>query len=115
MSAAWPDRRAHLLAAVLLLTSCALAAAGLVQAEVVDKKGPMAAGAEAPPVVHQEPVVLECWQQGRRIIRQGGLRGLAVKAVTRKGAVAFKPADSDQPEIFLLPFEDSLCLVAPKG
>lgn len=112
MSLAPRDRKGRPLALALLLTACALAGAGLVQAEVVsaNSEGPKETGV----TIHEEPVALECWQEGRRIIRREGLRGLAVKAVTQKGAVAFKPMDSEQPEIFLLPFEDSLCLVGPE-
>lgn len=106
------ERAARPLAAALLLTASALVGTTLAQAEVVGAKTP--ASKETSPVIHEEPVSLECWQKGRRIIMRDGLSGLAVKAVTRKGAVAFKQLDSDQPEIFLLPFEDSLCLVGPK-
>lgn len=105
--AAWP------LAAGLLLTVSAFVGASLGQAEVVDTKP--SSLKEGAPVIHQEPVSLQCWQKGRRIINRDGLSGLAVKAVTQKGAVAFKPADSEQPEIFLLPFDDSLCLIGPEG
>ncbi|MGI9510079.1 MAG: hypothetical protein ACR2QJ_12115 [Geminicoccaceae bacterium] len=103
----WP------LTAGLLLTVSALIGASLVQAEVVDTK-PSSSLREGGPVIHQQPVALQCWQKGRRIIKRDGLSGLAVKAVTRKGAVAFKPLDSEQPEIFLLPFDDSLCLIGPE-
>ncbi|MGI9500576.1 MAG: hypothetical protein ACR2P3_11085 [Geminicoccaceae bacterium] len=107
------ERRERPLAAALLLTAFALAGATFVQAEVVGAKTepPMEPGL----AIHEEPVALECWQKGRRVIMRDGLRGLAVKAVTRNGAVAFKQVDGDQPDIFLLPFEDSLCLVGPKG
>ena len=105
-------RRGRRLAVVLLLAAFALAGAGLVQAEVVSNKGQ--APKESNVTIHEEPVALECWQEGRLIIQRNGLRGLAVNAVTQKGAVAFKPMDSEQPEIFLLPFEDSLCLVSPE-
>ncbi len=100
-------------ALALLLTASALAGAGLVQAEVVDKQKP--AAKENGLTIHEEPVVLECWQKGRRIIQRDGLRGLAVKAITQNDAVAFKQIDGEQPDIFLLPFEDSLCLVSPDG
>lgn len=106
------DRGRRSLAALVLLTAAALVGAGLVRAEVVDTKTP--AGSLTKPVIHDEPVALECWQNGRRIIQRDGLRGLAVKAITGNGAVAFKPMDGEQPDIFVLPFEDSLCLVAPE-
>ena len=57
------------------------------------------------------PVLAE---EGGASSMRGGLSGLAVKAITRKGAVAFKPVDSEQPDIFLLPFDDSLCLDRPR-
>jgi hypothetical protein len=94
------------------MAATALIGAGLVQAEVVDKEAmpPKEAGI----AIHDDPVQLECWQDGERILRQKGLSGVSVKSVARKDAIAFKPADSDQPEIFLLSFEGSLCLVSPE-
>ena len=112
MSFGLSHRRGRSLSLGLLLAATALVGAGLVQAEVVDTQtsGPSENGH----TIHEGPVTLECWQNGRRIIQRDGLRGLAVKSVTSKGAVAFKPMDSEQPEVFLLPFEDSLCLVSPE-
>ena len=112
MSTRQRDRRGRWPAAALLLTSAALAGAGFVQAEVVDTQKP--AAKENGLTLHEEPVALECWQRGRRIIQRDGLRGLAVKAITENSAVAFKQIDGEQPDIFLLPFEDSLCLVSPE-
>ncbi|MEM8952456.1 MAG: hypothetical protein AAGA21_14660 [Pseudomonadota bacterium] len=112
MSARLQDRRVLALAA-LILTASALACTGLVQAEVVDTPKPPAAKQNGV-AIHDEPVSLECWQKGRRIISRDGLRGVAVKAITQNGAVAFKQEDGEQPDIFLLPFEDSLCLVSPE-
>ncbi|MEM7045543.1 MAG: hypothetical protein AAF543_22260 [Pseudomonadota bacterium] len=107
------SKRKRSLASALVLTTAAVVGAGLVQAEVVDTKGqgPSEAGVS----IHDEPVQLECWQNGRRIIQEDDLGGLAVKAVTQKGAVAFKQADREGPDTFLLPFEGSLCLVAPEN
>ncbi len=95
-----------------LMAAMALIGGSLVQAEVVDKKVP--APKEDGLTIHDDSVQLECWQNGLRIIRQQGLSGVSVKSVTRKDAIAFKPADSNQPEVFLLSFEDSLCLVSPE-
>ena len=113
MSVRLRDRRGRILVLTLLLTASAIAGTSLVEAEVVDK--PKAAAKENGFAIHEEPVALECWQKGRRIIQRDGLRGLAVKAITQNGAVAFKQIDGEQPDIFLLPFEDSLCLVSPEG
>lgn len=107
------DRRGRSLITALLLTATGLAGAGLVHAEVVDTKKP--ATKENGLIIHEEPVALECWQNGRQIIQRDGLRGLAVKAITQNGAVAFKQVDGEQSNIFLLPFEDSLCLISPEG
>ena len=90
----------------------AFVGAGFVQAEVVDKKVP--APKNNGLAIHEDPLQLECWQDGLRIIRQKGLSGVSIKSVTRKDAIAFKPADGKQPEIFLLSFEGSLCLVSPE-
>ncbi|MGI9485725.1 MAG: hypothetical protein ACR2RF_07555 [Geminicoccaceae bacterium] len=113
MSVRLRDRRGRMLALAVLLTASALTGAGFVQAEVVDTHKP--AAKENGLAIHEEPVALECWQKGRRIIQREGLRGLAVKAITQNGAVAFKQINGEQPDIFLLPFEDSLCLVSPEG
>jgi hypothetical protein len=94
------------------MAAMAFAGGSLVQAEVVDKK--LTVAKEDGLTIHDDPVQLECWQNGLRIIRQQGLSGVSVKSVTRKDAIAFKPADSEQPEIFLLSFDDSLCLVSPE-
>lgn len=104
--------RRQRLAAGLTMAIAALIGANLVQAEVVGvpKQGPDEQGH----AIHEEPVALECWQKGRRIIQRDGLRGVAVKAVTQKGAVAFKQMEGDQADIFVLPFGDSLCLVGPE-
>ncbi len=105
------NRPSGMLSAALLL-AVGLTGGTLVQAEVVGSKDQPPAPKS--PVIHDEPVALECWQEGRRIIQRDGLKGLAVKAVTRKGAVAFKQQDGNGPDIFLLPFDDGLCLIAPE-
>jgi hypothetical protein len=100
------------LTALSIMAAMAMVGGSLAQAEVVDKKLP--APKEDGVTIHDDPVQLECWQGGLRIIRQQGLSGISVKSVTRKDAIAFKPVDSEQPEIFLLSLEDSLCLVSPE-
>jgi len=100
------------LTVVSLMAGLAILCAGLVQAEVVDKEPP--APKKNGVTIHDDPVQLECWQDGLRIIRQKGLSGVSIKSVTRKDAIAFKPADGKQPEIFLLSFDGSLCLVSPE-
>lgn len=98
---------------VLVLAACSIGWGALVSAEVVGSTSPELQ--EEATAVHTSPVSLQCWQKGRRIIQQKGLRGLAVNAVSKKGSVAFRRAGSEQPEIFLLPFEDGLCLVGPEN
>lgn len=105
------DRRPRL-AVATALAALALAGAGLVQAEVIGAKPPDAGDIGV--AIDEAPVMLECWQDGRRIIHQGGLAGVAVKALTRKGAVAFRQGNDRHQEIFLLSFDGSLCLVSPE-
>ncbi|MEZ5931310.1 MAG: hypothetical protein R3F54_05070 [Alphaproteobacteria bacterium] len=108
-------RRGRKLTLASLLALLALASTSVVRAEVVDAKGGPVTVEPKPsaPVLQKDQASLECWQNGRRIIQQAGLRGVTVKALTSKGAVAFKQDDDQQPDLFLLPFDDSLCLISP--
>jgi len=76
---------------------------------------PMAEQPTIDPVPVHNNVVLrtQCWQEGVKIIDQGGLRGIDLNAVTRQQSVSFKREGEQQPSVFLLPFGDGLCLVQP--
>jgi hypothetical protein len=77
---------------------------------------PVPAEQQIEPVPIHNNVVLrtQCWQEGVKIVDQGGLRGIDLNAVTRQRSVSFKRQGEKQPSVFLLPLADALCLVQPE-
>lgn len=106
--------RAWLLGAAMLLAVGPLSlAVGEVTRTDVDP--PPAATTEPPRPVHaDEPLRLECWQEGVRVVEQAGLRGLSIPAATRESSVSFKRQGDANASVFLLPVADGLCLVRPE-
>lgn len=66
------------------------------------------------PIHGRGPLQVQCWQEGTKIIDQGALAGLSLNAVTKQKSVGFKRTGDDQPTVFVLPFEDGLCLIQPE-
>lgn len=105
----------------LALAAVALLVAGapwLAQGEVTKKPAqetpPAEAQIEPRPVHAGVPIRVQCWQDGVKIIDQAGLSGLSINAVTRQRSVSFKRSGDGQPTVFVLPFDESLCLIQPE-
>ena len=100
------------LAAALALALAALLVPAL--AEVTSREpAPRAEPTIPPRPVHQRLLHLQCWQEGVKIIDQTELQGLALSAATRTSTTSFKLQGENQPSIFLLPFNDGMCLIQP--
>ena len=56
----------------------------------------------------------QCWQDGVKIIDQLGLQGLALNETLKQQAVTFRGESREQPETFILPFADGMCLIQPE-
>ncbi len=110
-----PHARLRLLGAALVL---ALGAGALsVGAEVTSREQ---ATPEVEPTipaepVHQRSLRLQCWQEGGKIIDRDELQGLALSAAIRTNTSSFKQEGDAQPSVFLLPFNDAICLIQPSS
>ncbi|MGH6913370.1 MAG: hypothetical protein ACREH3_06650 [Geminicoccales bacterium] len=114
MSRARFPRAWLLLGAALLM----LAPLSLAVGEVTRTEGgaPPAATTEPPRPVHgPEPLRVECWQEGVRILEERGLSGLSIAAATRESSVSFKRQGDGNASVFLLPVADGVCLIQPEG
>lgn len=107
--------RAWLLAGAMLLGFVPLSlAVGEVSRTGVE--APPAAVTEPPRPVHGPgPVRVECWQEGVRILEEGGLRGLSIPGATRESSISFSRQGDPNASVFLLPVADGVCLIQPEG
>lgn len=107
---------AALLAAAAVVAATAWSAANGEVSRKPTAAPPSIAGPtiKAQPVTGGVPLQVQCWQKGVRIVDQAGLSGLSLNAVTRQRSVSFKRVDNEQPSVFILPFDDSLCLIQPE-
>lgn len=105
---------AGLLVAIGAITANVLPAAnGEVTPKPVAPPPPIQAEIPARPVHADMRLRVQCWQKGIKIIDQTDLSGLSLNAVTRQRSVSFKREGDPQPSVFVLPFEDSLCMIQP--
>jgi hypothetical protein len=63
--------------------------------------------------VSQEPIRVQCWQKGLKIIDEGNLQGLSINAATSRDTVTFKREGDANASTYLIPFDHSLCLIQP--
>jgi hypothetical protein len=106
----------------LLAAACGLAVLlpwSVTMGEVTRSAAPKPASLEPRvdpvPVTNNLVLRTQCWQEGIKIIDQGGLRGIDLNTLTRQQSVTFKREGDQQASVFLLPFRDGLCLVQPEG
>ena len=65
------------------------------------------------PVTKAQPMRLECWQHGQRIISEAPLQGFNLGPALRGQSVQFPRGGSGAAEVVLLAVGDATCLLRP--
>lgn len=104
-----------------LLSLGAVVAAGLVFA-VAEGRGDIAGGRKEVQskaaaeqgferIGPEERVRVQCWQDGREIIDQPNLYGMALKPLFEQSSVSFRAREAGSPEVHIISIDETTCLI----
>ena len=94
---------------------CFAVAAADSSSDIVDG-GPQAqagakGGGEFERIGPEAPLRVQCWQEGREIIDERKLYGMALKPLLDQASVSFKTLKGDGPSVHILSVDETTCLV----
>ena len=72
-------------------------------------------GSEFERIGPDAPLRVQCWQEGREIIDERKLYGMALKPLRDQASVSFKTLNGEGPSVHILSIDETTCLVRADG
>jgi hypothetical protein len=72
---------------------------------------PEGAVTQWPELISTQPLSVECWQEGVKIIAERDLHGISVNDLLQREAVSFRRQNENYPSVHVVALHDSTCLI----
>ncbi|MEZ5823352.1 MAG: hypothetical protein R3C97_00960 [Geminicoccaceae bacterium] len=96
-----------------LLVATMLLAPGISGAEAGIDRIP--ASSTLRPIASDQPLRLQCWQQGKLLFEKSGLTGLNLGPLLEKNTIQLRRQNRQDTSVFVTELGESLCLVTGGG